>query len=220
MSYLSKYPTAESLMAAYSPDRQALFSQFPERCVTGDSPTLSEMARLYGANEAEAWVEIQVRDISEFSGAKEKLRIPQITETARVVCASYYFMKLSEVMLFFFQLKGGTYGKFYGAVDPMTITQALRSFAKYRAALLDRHEQAERQRTQEESRQGCCTREEYDRMESVEIPVRIIRDSPQLRQHLRPYDVGVNGKATLRIPKDRMKVVLWYEDRKQIRILH
>ncbi len=207
-------------MAAYSPDRQAFFSQFPERCVTGDSPTLSEMARLYGANEAEAWVEIQVRDISEFSGARDKMRIPQITETARVICSAYYFMKLSEVTLFFFQLKGGTYGKFYGSVDPMTITQALKSFAKYRSALLDRHERQERQRKGEQSRQGCCTREEYDRMQSVEIPVRILRDSPELRQSLRPYDIGVNGKALIRIPKERMKLVLQYEDSKQLRILH
>lgn len=207
-------------MEAYSPDRQALFSQFPERCVTGDSPTLSEMARIYGANEAEAWVEIQVRDISEFSGARGKLSIPQITETARVIRSAYYFMKLSELALFFFQLKGGTYGKFYGSVDPLAITQALRSFAKYRSALLDRHEQQERQRQSEQSRQGCCTREEYNQMQTVEIPVRILRDTPELRQRLKPYDIGVNGKALIRIPKERMKLVLWYEDSKQLRILH
>lgn len=215
-----RYGSKESMLAKFSPDRQAQFSQFPERCITGDCPTLSEVTRMYGVATAEAWLEIQLRDLSEYSGAKEKLRIEQLAESARIIYASRFWLKLSEVMLFFSQMKGGRYGKFYGAVDPMMISSALREFDRYRSGVIEAADQRERQRRSEAEREGCCSREEYDRMKTVEIPIRIIRDSPELRKDLKPYDVNLNGKAFIRIPKRRMKDVLHYVDSKQIHILH
>ncbi len=218
-NYLSKFGTVEGLMAAFSPDRGAQFAQFPERCIMGDCPTLSEMARMYSQKKAASWLEIQLRDAGEFSGAREKLRIPQLMESAKVILSSFYFLKLSEVMLFFFQLKGGRYGKFYGSVDPMMICEAMRSFIQYRGGVIEKAEQEQAHESRERGREGCCSRQAYDQMREVEIPIRILRDSDALRHDLRPYDVGVNGRATIRIPKRLLERVLWYEKEKQISIV-
>ena len=63
-----------------------------------------------------------------------------IEECASVIAAMFGTLKISEVMLFFFLFKGGKYGKFYGAVDPITITCALQEFMVKRAADIDFYE--------------------------------------------------------------------------------
>ena len=49
---------------------------------------------------------------------------------ARMIAAEYKDMKLSVIMLFFYRFKCGHFGRFYGKVDPMVITCALKDFAE------------------------------------------------------------------------------------------
>lgn len=60
---------------------------------------------------------------------------------ASMIIESYGYYKLTEFMLFFQKFKRGEYGKFYGAVDPMQILQALDEFHKERVAVYIRKEQ-------------------------------------------------------------------------------
>jgi hypothetical protein len=64
-------------------------------------------------------------------------------------------------MLFFFQFKSGQYGRFYGTVDPLIITEALKGFCIERGKVIDRHDQEEKQRLREQAASEAVTWEEY-----------------------------------------------------------
>lgn len=92
-------------------------------------------------------MEIQLNNLSEFAGCKEKLTTEQIAETAVMISDGYPHYKLTEFMLFFQRFKRCEYGKFYGAVDPMVILQALATFDEERRktyAARERKEQKDR----------------------------------------------------------------------------
>lgn len=123
----------DRLMTLFNPGRQAEYALRKERCYTGTAPRIGTMAEAYGANVAIAWLEIQIRDLSKYSGCKDKMTNVQVTETAMHILADWTHLKLTEFMLFFHYMKGGRYGHFYGAVDGMRITEALTDFSRTRA---------------------------------------------------------------------------------------
>lgn len=113
-------------------------------------PSLSEIATSWGKNIATSWIAIQLRDLSEFAGCKDKLTIDQIDQTAKVIYHFYKGLKPSDLMLFFLEFKSGKYGKFFGTVDGMTITEKLGKFVAWKNEQLERinkeQQQTERQR--------------------------------------------------------------------------
>lgn len=73
-------------------------------------------------------------------------------------------------MLFFHRFKAGRYGRFYGSVDPLVITTAIREFIAERAIAYERHDQAERDAREKEQlrKSPPITYEEYKRLEAEE----------------------------------------------------
>lgn len=102
------------------------------RCYIGKAPSLKVISEAYGENITETWLEIQLRDLSEFAGCKEKLSIQQIEQIAKVIILEFSFLKATELMHFFILFKSGKFGKFYGAVDGLVITEALQEFRQLR----------------------------------------------------------------------------------------
>lgn len=149
MKFLKRYETAEKLMATFIPEQQTNFARYPERCFGGNSPTLADVRNIWGGNYSNYWLENQLRDLNEYVGCSKKMDILQIEDTARVIIADSFFLKLSEVMLFFARLKAGRYGKFYGSVDPMTITTALQKFKDERITELGKIEEAKKKEIRE-----------------------------------------------------------------------
>lgn len=135
--FLGRYPTPRQLLLDYTPDRQPSFSRFPQKCLEGNVPTLADIRAIFGARWAETWLEAQLKDISEYAGAQVKANDCQLEETARIILEEFYFLKLSELMLFFFHFKAGRYGRFYGSVDPLVITGALQDFIRWRRTKLE-----------------------------------------------------------------------------------
>ena len=101
----------------------------------------------------------QLSELSEFSGAREKISASQITQLAELIAADYHFLKVTEVMLFFRKFKKGAYGEFYGAVDPITIMRSLRSFQRERGEVYA-HRKADDEPADDRE---CITYEEYVR---------------------------------------------------------
>lgn len=133
-----------------------------------DYPTLAELNTAFSWNTATQWLVPELLDLSEFCGCKDKLTRKQMEQLADVIAANYGYMKISELMLFFQRFKTGRYGRFYGAVDPMVVTSALRVFDKERGEAYGRHEQEERKAREERERPQCVTWEEYCRMRGIE----------------------------------------------------
>lgn len=100
-----------------------------DRVYEGDTPSLGLVRKTYGTNTAEAWVEIQLNELSEFAGCKVKLNDSATEQTARMILQSYGHLTVAQLMLFFQKFKRCEYGKFYGAVDPMVIMGALADFS-------------------------------------------------------------------------------------------
>ena len=96
---------------------------------------------------------VQLQDLSEFSGVKDKISRKQLDQLSQIIRDKYYYLKVTELALFFYEYKAGTYGSFYGAVDPIRITEALQKFMQHRSELIDRYDREEAARKEKEYRQ-------------------------------------------------------------------
>lgn len=115
----------------------------------------------YGVNAPTAWMIPQLYDLSEYCGCKGKLTDNQLEQCAVIITTTYPYLKITELMLFFFRFKAARYGRFYGSVDPLVITSALSDFIRERVLAIERYEQEERDRKREEDRKNAMTWEEY-----------------------------------------------------------
>ena len=158
---LSKYNKRESFLQAYNPDLQMKICKDKIACFVSTSPNLRELNVSYGDMTAAIWLTPQLYNLSEFCGCKEKLTGNSLKECAHVIASEFAFLKVTELMLFFYWFKSGKYGKFYGSVDPLTITLSLRTFLDERVAILADIRRKEEDRIREEGRKNAISREEY-----------------------------------------------------------
>lgn len=163
----ARYGSFEDFAKAFNPSMQISYCQHAERCITGCAPTIAGLRAAYGKGKAVAWIVPQLYNLSEFCGCKDKLTAEQLTETAAMITVAYPWLKTMELMLFFFRLKSGRYGKFYGAVDPLTILTALREFVRERNVALNRIEQQQRERERARWKATAVSYEEYKAMKGA-----------------------------------------------------
>lgn len=122
-----------------TPQTQASFAKRKDAAIMGNYPTLTDINTVYGKTFAEQWLYPQITDLSMFTGAKN-INEEQVESLAAVIAAEYHYLKVTELLLFFYFFKTGRYGRFYGTVDPMVITLALRDFIKERNTFIDEYE--------------------------------------------------------------------------------
>ena len=138
-------------------------------CFLGDAPVLSELNMAYGELTATMWLVPQLYDLSEYCGCKDKLQGKPLEECASVIATEFYYLKVSEIMLFLHWFKAGRFGKFYGSVDPLVITSSLRDFIKQRNFHLDEYKKEEERIASESAKRTSVTYEQY--CEKKGIPV-------------------------------------------------
>ena len=153
---VERYGNEASFLSTFNPGNQYIYCKNIERCFTGPAPTLRIVAEAYKDKIAEGWIAIQIRDLSEFAGCKDKLTTLQIDQIAKVILLNFAYLKVTEMMYFFVLFKSGRFGKFYGAVDGLVITEALQDFCQLRRDKLWEYEQKRQQaeRLKEEQRQS------------------------------------------------------------------
>ena len=161
----AKYGDLDNCLQIFNPDNQAtLAKRHDDSWITADVPTLALLNQTYGKTASVQWLVVQIYNLSEFCGCKDKLSTAQIHELSRIIDTSYYHLKLTELMMFFFNFKMGKYGKFYGAVDPMVITCALREFMDERNSRIDQVENERRRKQEEKEMKNAVSYEEYQKM--------------------------------------------------------
>ena len=139
-----------------------------ERSFMGTAPTLALIGQTYPSEQVNSWIMAHLVDLYKFVGVVEKLDMMQMKSLAAIIRTEYFYFKASELLLFFYKLKTGVYGQFYGVVDPMMITSALIEFSDWRRQKIELYErelrriQAEKER--EEWSRNAVTREEYEQM--------------------------------------------------------
>lgn len=156
----------EKLMMTYHPGNQIAFSKYPERCVTGKSPTLIDVKKKYGLSNAKKWIVIEINDYQNFCCIKEDNKMDDnvVNELSSMIIANLFYLKLTEVMLFFQRLKCGIYGEIYGCIEPSRIMRALRTFINERSIILDNYDKKKMEEEFKEYKKNAMTREEWEKM--------------------------------------------------------
>lgn len=204
--FASKWGDANKFLLTFAPDKQHQYCkrELVDRCFCGGAPELSKVAAAYGDGTAEAWLGAQITDLSLFAGANN-IELAQMDELARVIKTSYYHLKVTELMYFFLRFKSGAYGKFYGKVDALTITDALDSFLGERREILARIESEKRKeqwlREMEASQRTAISREAYDRLPNIRIYINAKaneRTLKRIKDHFHLCGISVNGECSKR----------------------
>lgn len=148
MAIVERYHNEDNFLALFNPSKQVSYTRDLNRAFRGDAPTLSLIAKSFGTGARDNWLDIQLTELAVFSGCKDKLTSYQIEALIDIIAEKYSYLKVTELMYFFLEFKSGEYGKFFGAVDPLTITCALKEFCNDRRAILTRleHEDKEREK--------------------------------------------------------------------------
>ena len=158
----SRHSDIEAFLTALNPSGQAYYGAHKEDAFTCGSPTLNVVDAAYGNNAAVQWLMPQLYAVGEYAGVRDKMDEAQTLELARTIRAHYGYLTVTELMLFFSNLKAGRYGKFYGAVDPLVITEAIASsFLAERERWLQKAESERREREQAEQRKNTITYEQF-----------------------------------------------------------
>lgn len=151
-----RYGSYDNILNVFAPMHQRRYAANEYRCFFGLAPRLSHMRFTYGESAPIEWLSYQIIDLNRFANCRS-MTDHQVNELAYIIAKDYYFLKLTEVMLFFHKLKSGEYGKiFYSAVDPMDILTALRKFAEERVEIVRKQEddEARAEREREAHRPG------------------------------------------------------------------
>ena len=117
-----------------------------------DFSTLETLDVAYGDGAAASWIVVHLADLNTFIGAKN-MTDEQTKDLANIIYSEYKGLKFSVMMLFFFKFKTGAFGKFYGMVDPMVVTCALKDFVSDCEAKRSRFLQEEYERKDNERRE-------------------------------------------------------------------
>ena len=155
------YGQRERFLTTFNPDVQRKICGNVDVCFFGGAPTLSQINATYGENTATMWLVPQLYNLSEYCGCRDKLDGNPLKECASVIAAEFYYLSVTELMLFFHWFKSGKYGRFYGSIDPLVITTSLRDFLKERNYAYERRENEERTKQREEDAKNSVTWEEY-----------------------------------------------------------
>jgi hypothetical protein len=162
-----------NFLKLFNPGKQAKYVRNELRCFSGYAPSIRRVSATYGDATAESWLEIQLQDLSQFAGCKEKMTLSQFEGTSRAILLNYGYLKVTELMVFFQRFKAGHYGKFYGVVDWLVITSALHDFLSYRSAKIDeirRMDEAERRtKVRESIEKECITFTEWAEKKKLQM---------------------------------------------------
>ncbi len=124
------------------------------------------MNRDFDKEAATAWLVPQITELAVYSNSQKEMNDYLVEECANVIASEYYYLKLTELMLFFHNFKAGKYGVFYGSVSPLVITSSLQTFLRERNDAIFHHEsELRRQRDKEESKHSISY-EEYQRLKA------------------------------------------------------
>ena len=161
----------KNFLLTFNPSAQKLAGRNPERAFFGEAPSLAIMRHSYGDGFPATWLLPQILDLVAFSNSKGTLNGQQAEFLAEAIVNEYYFLTASELLLFFYRFKIGTYGKFYGNVDPMMIMQGLKQFVKERNFAIDQRENElkKKEREEIEKNKAIVNCEEYCRRHGYPI---------------------------------------------------
>lgn len=147
---IERYGDGLCFAKTFNPSLQKVCAQNKERSFMGEAPSIATLLQAYPEKQVSAWIMAQLENLNDFTGVNGKIDTNQMIELAGIIETEYYFLKASELLLFFHMLKGGSFGVFYGNVDPMMISRALIDFKVYRRQQLEAYDREIQRKKREE----------------------------------------------------------------------
>ena len=160
-----KYKDASTFLTKYHPENA--FAMITENGTSGmfdaDVPTLTILKYAFGAEAVKTFTNCFMRDAIKFNGMYDKVDPSVVASVSEVIQTEYYYLKASELVLFFHWLKSGHFrdrndddrGKMYGTFNGEVIMDCLYKFKQERARHLDEVETAKRNKEREEMNKNC-----------------------------------------------------------------
>lgn len=162
-----KYGSREQFLVTMNPDTQIYAARHPDRAFFGEAPTLAILKATYGENTPTMWLLPQILDLVLYCNSKGTLNNRQAQFLADAIANEYYYLKVSEFLLFFYRFKLGNYGNFYGVVDPMLVTIALEKFVRERNDAIRSKERQEAEAESRKNSKNAITPQEYCRSAGI-----------------------------------------------------
>ncbi len=160
-----RYGDGRKFAETFNPDLQRACSENLVRSFTGDAPTIAALRSAYPERQVRVWILAQLENLNQYSGTKNKMDPAQMTMLSDIIMTEYFYLKASELLLFFFQFKAGKYGELYGSVDPLRVSSALVEFTSYRRDMIFRIErklaEEKERRYAEEHERISITKQQY-----------------------------------------------------------
>lgn len=153
---IGRYGSFDNVLELFAPKFQGKYVLDEHRCYFGVAPRLSHLGFAYGKSAPIEWLSYQIIDLNRYANCKPMTDY-QVKSLAQTIFKEYYYLKLTEVMMFFSKVKSAEYGQlFFGAVDPIPLMGALNKFAEERAEIVrkqeDKDARVEREREREARR--------------------------------------------------------------------
>lgn len=148
----------------YSVSQQTEICKDKDNCFFGNAPTLGKLNREFDKEAATAWLIPQITELAIYSNSQKEMNDYLVEECANIIASEYYYLKLTELMLFFHNFKAGRYGVFYGSVSPLVITVSLQTFLKDRDDAIFHHESKLRLQRDQRDKEKAVSYEEYLRL--------------------------------------------------------
>ncbi len=154
------YKSGAEFVKTFAPQMQASYccEANLRRVFTGKAPTLTTVKEAFGEGYTRSWVYAQVFNLAEMAGTDDKFSRDQMEEMISLIINEYGWLKVSELMFFFLRVKKGCYGKFYGATDFYTVTEALYKFTETRREYIAKFEREDEQAQYERERDESAAR--------------------------------------------------------------
>lgn len=157
---ISRYGNIENAMGKLSPTNiQKMITEYSiksnKQAYLTDSITLSTFGKCYSKNSCFALIELWLFELSEFSGAQNKLTPAQMNQLAPMVYSEAYTLNFAELGLYFNRIKTGHYGEFYNVVDPIKIMTFLGQFMTERSISIEKYNKDQSQENKRLDFQNC-----------------------------------------------------------------
>lgn len=163
----NKFGDEVNFLKIFSPDKQSeYFNRDVLKCFSGLAPSLTRTKVTYGLETARFWLNIQISELCTFTAIQEKPSLAQIDMICDVIISNFGYLKVTELMVFFLKFKAGEYGKFFGVIDGLVITEALNKFMEFRKQMIEKAERMQLEREREErykkQEENAISREEFE----------------------------------------------------------
>lgn len=137
----------------------------------GTSVSLAKANKIHGDGTAQTIIVFYIANLDHFVG-KGTISQMQIDELAGLILSEYYYLKITELAMFFKRAKLGHYGELYGKVNPLWVMTALRRFKSDRDASINAYE-VQREREEQMKKREQWSREQATQEQIEEIKARL-----------------------------------------------